>query len=84
MVWVIVDRLTKSAHFLVVQMTFTFEEFDRLYILEIVQLYGFGFGFDLHGFGFDQGYLREGGLDMEAEAAFLMSLRQCETSQHSA
>ena len=39
-VWVIVDRLTKSAHFLVVRMTFTFEEFDRLYIREIVQLYG--------------------------------------------
>ena len=38
--WVIVDRLTKSVHFFVVQMTFTFEEFDRLYILEIVQLYG--------------------------------------------
>ena len=34
------DRLTKSAHFLVVWMTFTFEEFDRLYIREIVQLYG--------------------------------------------
>ena len=34
------DRLTKSAHFLVVRMTFTFEEFSRLYILEIVQLYG--------------------------------------------
>ena len=34
------DRLTKSAHFLVVRMTFTFEEFDWLYILEIVQLYG--------------------------------------------
>ena len=40
MVWVIVDRLTKSAHFLVVQMTFTFEEFGRLYLREIVQLYG--------------------------------------------
>ena len=39
-VWVIMDRLTKSAHFLVVQMTFTFEEFNKLYILEIVQLYG--------------------------------------------
>ena len=34
------DRLSKSAHFLVVQMTFTCEEFDRLYIREIVQLYG--------------------------------------------
>ena len=39
-VWVIVDRLTKSAHFLTVQMTFTLEEFCRLYIQEIVQLHG--------------------------------------------
>ena len=31
-VWVIVDRLTKLAHFLVVRMTFTLEEFYRLYI----------------------------------------------------
>ena len=29
-VWVIVDRLTKSVHFLVVWMTFTLEEFYRL------------------------------------------------------
>ena len=40
MVWVIVDRLTKSAHFIVVQMTFTLEDFGRLYICEIVQLHG--------------------------------------------
>ena len=39
-VWVIVDRFTKSAHFLVVQMTFTPEEFRRLYIREIVRLHG--------------------------------------------
>ena len=39
-VWVIVDRLTKSAHFLAVQMTFTLEEFYRLYIREIIQLHG--------------------------------------------
>ena len=38
-VWVIVDRLTKSAHFLAVWMTFTLEEFCRLYIREIVQLH---------------------------------------------
>ena len=38
--WVILDRLTKSAHFLAVRMTFTLKEFGRLYILEIVQLYG--------------------------------------------
>ena len=39
-VWVIVDRLTKSAHFLVVWMTFTLEEFCKLYIREIVRLDG--------------------------------------------
>ena len=39
-VWILVDRLTKSAHFLVVQMTFTLEEFFRLYIQEIVRLHG--------------------------------------------
>ena len=31
-VWVIVDRLTKSAHFLAVRMTFSMERFCRLYI----------------------------------------------------
>ena len=39
-VWVIVDRLTKLAHFLAVQMTFTLEDFIRLYIREIVWLHG--------------------------------------------
>ena len=39
-VWVIVDRLTKSAHFLAVRMTFTLERFFRLYIQEIVWLHG--------------------------------------------
>ena len=39
-VWVIVDRLTKSAHFLIVWMTFTLEVFCRLYVREIVQLHG--------------------------------------------
>ena len=39
-VWVIVDRLTKSAHFLAVQMTFTLEEFCWLYIQDIVRLHG--------------------------------------------
>ena len=33
-------RLTKSTHFLVVQMTFTLEEFYKLYIREIVRLHG--------------------------------------------
>ena len=35
---VIVHLLTKSAHFLAVRMTFTLEEFCRLYIYKIVQL----------------------------------------------
>ena len=39
-VWVIVDRLTKSTHFLAVQMTFTLKRFCRLYIREIVWLHG--------------------------------------------
>ena len=39
-VWVIVDRLTNSAHFLTVRMTFTLERFFWLYIQEIVRLHG--------------------------------------------
>ena len=39
-VWVIVDRLTKSAHFLVVRRTFALEIFCRLYIREIVRQHG--------------------------------------------
>ena len=39
-VWVIVDQLTKSAHFLAVWMTFTLEEFYRLYMCEIIRLHG--------------------------------------------
>ena len=39
-VWVIMDRLTKSAHFLAVRMTFSLERFCRLYIREIVRLHG--------------------------------------------
>ena len=39
-VWVILDRLKKSAHFLVVRMTFTLERLFRLYIREIVRLHG--------------------------------------------
>ena len=33
------DRLTKSAHFLAVRMTFIWERFCRLYIREIVRLH---------------------------------------------
>jgi len=39
-IWVIVDRLTKSAHFLPVKTTYIAEEYARLYIKEIVRLHG--------------------------------------------
>ena len=39
-VWVIVDWLPKSPQFLVVQMTFTLEEFCRLYVWEILVAQG--------------------------------------------
>ena len=31
-VWMIVDRFTKSAHFLAMRMTFTLEKFYKLYV----------------------------------------------------
>ena len=40
MVWVIVEQLIKSVHFLVLWMAFTLEEFFRLYVKEIFRLHG--------------------------------------------
>ena len=39
-VWVIVDRITKLAHFLAVRITFTLERFCKLCIREIFWLHG--------------------------------------------
>ena len=39
-VWVVVDRLTKSAHFLPVRTDHSLDKLAELYIKEIVQLYG--------------------------------------------
>ena len=39
-VWVIVDRLTKSAHFLAVRTDYSLEKLAELYISEIVRLHG--------------------------------------------
>ena len=39
-VWVIVDRLTKAAHFLAVKTTDTLVTLSRLYIEDIVRLHG--------------------------------------------
>ena len=39
-VWVIVDRLTKSAHFISVRINYSMDQLAELYVEEIVQLHG--------------------------------------------
>ena len=39
-VWVIVDKLTKSAHFIPVRMDYSMDRLAELYVKEIVQLHG--------------------------------------------
>ena len=39
-IWVIVDRLTKSAHFLAIKKSFKLEKLATLYINEIVRMHG--------------------------------------------
>ena len=39
-IWVVVDRLTKSAYFLPVHTSYTTEDYARLYIRELVRLHG--------------------------------------------
>ena len=39
-IWVIIDRLMKSAHFLEVKTTYTVEQYAQLYIRRIVCLHG--------------------------------------------
>ena len=39
-IWVIVDRLTKSAHFTTVKVTYNAEKLAKIYISEIVRLHG--------------------------------------------
>ena len=39
-VWVVVDRLTKSAHFLPIRIDYSLDKLAELYIEEIVQLHG--------------------------------------------
>ena len=42
-IWVVVDRLTKSTHFLLVHTSYTAEDYARLYIQELVRLHGVPF-----------------------------------------
>ena len=39
-IWVVVDRLTKSAHFLPGKFTYTVDNWAQLYVKEIVRLHG--------------------------------------------
>ena len=39
-IWVIIDRLTKSAHFLLINVTYSLDRLADLYIKEIVRLHG--------------------------------------------
>ena len=39
-IWVIVDRLTKSAHFLPVRTTYTMDKYAEIYVKEVVRLHG--------------------------------------------
>ena len=38
-IWVIINRLTKSAHILLIKKTYPLNRFGRIYIEEIVKLY---------------------------------------------
>ena len=40
MIWVIIDRLTKSAHFLPIRATYPLEKLAQSYVQEIVRLHG--------------------------------------------
>ena len=39
-IWVIVDRMTKSAHFLPIRMNYSLDQLAQLYVDEIVRLHG--------------------------------------------
>ena len=39
-VWVIVDRLTKSGHFLLVRLDYSMDHLAEIYVSEIVRLHG--------------------------------------------
>ena len=39
-IWVIVDRLTKSAHFIAIKATFSVEKLAEIYVSQIVRLHG--------------------------------------------
>ena len=42
-IWVIVDRMTKSSHFLAIKTTYSAEDYAKFYLTEIVRLHGVHF-----------------------------------------
>ena len=42
-IWVIVDRLTKSSHFLTVKVSHSLDKLAEIYIREVVRLHGVPF-----------------------------------------
>ena len=42
-IWVIIDRLTKSAHFLPVKVSYSLDKLAEVYIREVVRLHGVPF-----------------------------------------
>ncbi|GJV96314.1 reverse transcriptase domain-containing protein [Tanacetum coccineum] len=66
MIWVIVDRLTKSAHFLHMKKMDSMEKLTQLYLKEIVRMAG--------GSGFDR-YRLETGLDCRSRIIIYVALR---------
>lgn len=40
LIWVIMDRITKSAHFMPMRTNYSGEEYAKLFIQEIVKLHG--------------------------------------------
>ncbi|WMV41715.1 hypothetical protein MTR67_035100 [Solanum verrucosum] len=40
LIWVIVDRMTKSAHFIPIKVSYSTEEYAKMYLREIVRLHG--------------------------------------------
>ena len=43
LIWVIVDRMTKSSHFLAIKTTYSAEDYAKFYLTEIVRLHGVHF-----------------------------------------
>ena len=39
-IWVVVDRLTKSAHFITVRINYNAEQLSKVYVKDIVRLHG--------------------------------------------